>query len=117
MAQLRYCQPETRLWYSYPHRFDTLIAARSQLQSTWSAHLIQRHFGIVLDKVFKHDWSKDPFNEHLHYARGETHWLLALHEYMSLKLKRLNVLNMLMKSQKLTLREWNDQRAQVLFCV
>ena len=62
--------------------FDTLVAARFlRYDGLGLAALIQRHFGFTLDKKYqKHDWGRRPLlQEHLDYARGDTHWLLALY--------------------------------------
>jgi ribonuclease D len=70
--------------------FDTLIAAQMLgMPRIGLADLIQRFFGHEIDKQYqRHDWSRRPlFPEHLDYARGDTHFLLALRELMTRKLK------------------------------
>ena len=90
--------------------FDTLIAARFlRYEHLGLASLIDYHFGMWIDKKYqKHDWGARPlFQEHLDYARGDTHWLLALHELLVRKLKRVNLYQAtLEESQLLTLKEW-----------
>jgi ribonuclease D len=71
--------------------FDTLIAAQFLgLEGLGLADLIGRYFGEPLDKKFqKHNWSERPLlDEHLEYARGDTHWLPALREILLRALRR-----------------------------
>jgi len=71
--------------------FDTMIAGQFlALQGIGLADLIGRYFGHKLDKKYqRHDWARRPLEEeHLDYARGDTHWLLALREVMSRRLKQ-----------------------------
>jgi ribonuclease D len=72
--------------------FDTMLA--SQLVGfarVGLADLIDRTFGIELDKKFqRHDWSLRPLHdEHLEYARGDSHWLPALRDILTLSLDRV----------------------------
>lgn len=76
---------------TFANIFDTMIAALFLgLPRIGLADLIGTHFGYTIDKRFqRHDWSSRPLlDEHLHYARGDTHFLLALREILTLKLKR-----------------------------
>ena len=71
--------------------FDTMIAAQFLgLPRFGLADLIKRFFGHTIDKKYqRHDWASRPlFPEHLDYARGDTHFLIALREVLQLKLKR-----------------------------
>lgn len=71
--------------------FDTLFAAQFVgLDKIGLADLIERFFGIPIDKAFqRHDWSARPLEpEHIDYARGDTHFLLALHTILRRRLKR-----------------------------
>jgi ribonuclease D len=71
--------------------FDTMIAGQFlALKGIGLADLIGRYFGHKIDKKYqRHDWAQRPLEpEHLDYARGDTHWLLALREVMQLQLKR-----------------------------
>ena len=90
--------------------FDTLIAARFlRYENLGLASLINLHFGILIDKKYqKHNWGARPlYQEHLDYARGDTHWLLALHELLARKLKKRNLYQAtLEESQLLTYKEW-----------
>ena len=71
--------------------FDTLIAAQLLgLPRLGLADLIGRFYGHTIDKKYqRHDWSRRPLHdEHLEYARGDTHWLLSLRELLTLRLRR-----------------------------
>ena len=75
--------------------FDTMIAAQFLgLPRIGLADLIGRFFGYKIDKRFqRHDWTRRPLlPEHLDYARGDTHFLLALREVLSHRLKRRGLL-------------------------
>ncbi len=69
--------------------FDTLIAAQMiGMPRIGLADLIMRFFGHEIDKQYqRYDWSRRPLlPEHLDYARGDTHFLLALRELMTREL-------------------------------
>ncbi len=71
--------------------FDTMIAAQFlAMPRIGLADLILRFFGHTVDKRFqRHDWTRRPLlPEHLDYARGDTHFLLALREVLSHRLQR-----------------------------
>lgn len=71
--------------------FDTMVAALFLgMPRIGLADLIEHYFGHHIDKKYqRHDWSRRPLRpEHLHYARGDTHFLLALHEVLDRKLRR-----------------------------
>ena len=71
--------------------FDTLIAAQFLgLERLGLADLVDMFFGITLDKQHqRHDWSRRPLEqEHIDYARGDTHWLPALREILLRRLRR-----------------------------
>ncbi len=73
--------------------FDTLIAAQLLgMERIGLADLILRFFGIGLDKQYqRHNWGLRPLErEHIEYARGDTHFLLALREIMLPRLRRLD---------------------------
>ena len=95
--------------------FDTLIAARFLRYSGLGlAALIAKHFGYTIDKKYqKHNWAKRPLlQEHLDYARGDTHWLLALYDIMTLQLKTISLFGAaLEESAILTHKEWNGKGA------
>jgi ribonuclease D len=69
--------------------FDTLLAAQFiGLDRLGYADLVDRWFGHKLEKKYqRHDWSRRPLlEEHLDYARGDTHWLPALRAILRRKL-------------------------------
>lgn len=71
--------------------FDTLVAAQLLgLERIGLADLIGRFFGIDIDKAFqRHNWALRPLlPEHVEYARGDTHYLLALREILVRELRR-----------------------------
>lgn len=75
--------------------FDTLFAAQFVgLSRIGLADLIEHFFGIPVDKKFqRHDWSERPLlPEHIDYARGDTHYLPALHAILRRRLKKLGKL-------------------------
>ena len=72
--------------------FDTLFAAQFLgIPKIGLADLIERYFGIPVDKKFqRHDWSHRPLEpEHILYARGDTHYLLALHSILRRRLRQV----------------------------
>jgi ribonuclease D len=71
--------------------FDTMVAAQFLgLPRIGLADLIGRFFGYKIDKRFqRHDWTRRPLlPEHVDYARGDTHFLLALREVLGHRLRR-----------------------------
>ena len=81
--------------------FDTAIAAQFlDYEKFGLAHLIERHFGLVLEKKYqKHDWSKRPlYQEHIDYARSDTHFLLSLQELLQRQLVARVFLELLLKN-------------------
>jgi ribonuclease D len=71
--------------------FDTMIAAQFLgLPRFGLADLIKRYFGHTIDKRYqRHDWASRPLlPEHLDYARGDTHFLLALREVLTHRLRQ-----------------------------
>ncbi|HMV70152.1 MAG TPA: HRDC domain-containing protein, partial [Myxococcota bacterium] len=79
--------------FEFHNLFDTLIAAQLLgLDRLGLADLIGRYFGIDLDKKYqRHDWSLRPLLEdHIDYARGDTHWLPALREILLHHLRKLD---------------------------
>jgi len=77
--------------YTFENVFDTMISAQFLgFDKVGLADLIRRFFGHEIDKKYqRHDWSKRPlFDEHLDYARGDTHWLPAIRELLLIHLKR-----------------------------
>lgn len=75
--------------FQFANIFDTLVAAQQLgLPRVGLADLVGNWFGHTLDKAFqRHNWAERPLlDEHLEYARGDTHWLPALR---SILLRRL----------------------------
>lgn len=71
--------------------FDTLIAAQMLAMPQFGlADLLIRFFGVEVDKQFqRYDWGRRPLlDEHLEYARGDTHFLLAMWELFLPRLRR-----------------------------
>ena len=77
--------------YQFENVFDTMISAQFLgFDKVGLADLIRRFFGHTIDKKYqRHDWSKRPLlDEHLDYARGDTHWLPAIRELLLIHLNR-----------------------------
>lgn len=77
--------------FSIHNIFDTMIA--SQMLGTPKiglADLVDDAFGVRMDKKYqRHDWASRPLEpEHIEYARGDTHYLLALRELLVRRLER-----------------------------
>ncbi len=95
--------------------FDTMIAAQFlAFPRIGLADLIDHFFGIRLEKKYqRHDWSQRPLEaEHLLYARGDTHWLLAVAEALQHKLARAGWLDAVIEEcAVLQKREWSGRTA------
>ncbi len=77
--------------FTFDNIFDTMISSMFLgFDHVGLADLIGRFFGHHIDKKYqRHDWSRRPlFEEHLAYARGDTHWLPALREVLIVYLER-----------------------------
>lgn len=96
--------------FQFHNLFDTLIAAQFLgLNGLGLADLIDRYFGIGLDKKYqRHDWSARPLEpEHIEYARGDTHWLPALREILLHHLRKAGrVAHHREECRLLEAREW-----------
>lgn len=69
--------------FTFANLYDTMLAARTLGQEALGLNaLLQRYFGIELDKRFqKANWGLRPFTaELIDYARLDTHYLLALRD-------------------------------------
>lgn len=99
--------------FEFRNLFDTLIAAQLLgLDRIGLADLIGRYFGWEIDKKYqRHDWSRRPLKaEHIEYARGDTHWLLALREILMRKLERVDrVRHMVEECSLVEEREWQGR--------
>jgi len=93
--------------------FDTMIAAQFLgVQRFGLADLLLANFDVTIDKALqRHDWAQRPLlPAHLHYARGDTHWLLALREVMLYRLRRAGWEHAVhQECQQLELREWHGR--------
>ena len=59
--------------FTFKNIFDTMIAAQmAGMPRIGLADLIDRYFGITIDKQYqRHDWARRPLqDEHIQYARG-----------------------------------------------
>lgn len=90
--------------------FDTLIAAQLLgLERIGLADLLGQFFGLDIDKQFqRHNWALRPLRgEHLDYARGDTHFLLALREILLRRLRSVGRLrHMTEECRILEKRRW-----------
>ncbi|MFT4979790.1 MAG: ribonuclease D, partial [Myxococcota bacterium] len=93
--------------------FDTMLASQFiGLPRIGLADLIDRYFGHYIDKKYqRYDWSKRPLlPEHLHYARGDTHFLLALREVLERKLHAVGRYEAFREEcELLAQREWSGR--------
>lgn len=96
--------------------FDTMLASLFLgIPRIGLADLIERYFGHHIDKKYqRHDWSKRPLlPEHLHYARGDTHFLLALYELLERKLNRSGLYGAFREEcDLLAEREWSGRNQE-----
>ncbi len=99
--------------FEFHNIFDTLIAAQLLgLERIGLADLIGRYFGWTIDKKYqRHDWSRRPLeDDHIDYARGDTHWLLALREILTRKLVATDrVRHMVEECELVEHREWQGR--------
>lgn len=90
--------------------FDTMIGAQMAGYERFGlADLIEGFFGHHIDKKYqRHDWAKRPLHdEHIQYARGDTHFLLAIREIMIRRLKQVGRLRHLREECRiLEQRKW-----------
>lgn len=93
--------------------FDTMIASQFLgLPRIGLADLLDRFFGVEVDKRYqRHDWARRPLlQEHLDYARGDTHFLLALRDTLSHKLAEAGRLEHVREECALVeAREWSGR--------
>jgi len=71
--------------------FDTLIAAQMlAMPKVGLGDLLTRFFGVEVDKQYqRYNWALRPLEKpHLDYARGDTHFLMAMREIFLNKLNR-----------------------------
>jgi ribonuclease D len=93
--------------------FDTMISAQQLgLGGVGLADLVCEFFGIELEKKYqRHDWAERPLlPEHIEYARGDTHWLIALREILMRRLSRAGRLHRVLEECRLLEnREWEGR--------
>jgi ribonuclease D len=94
--------------------FDTMIAAQFLgYPRVGLVNLIHKHFGLTIDKAYQtHDWSRRPlYREHLDYARGDTHFLLALREILQWRMEKNGLIDAFTEECFWqTQRNWNGKR-------
>lgn len=99
--------------FEFRNLFDTMIASQMLgFERIGLADLIDRFFGWHIDKQYqRHDWAERPLlPEHLEYARGDTHWLIALREILVHRLARGGRLqHVLEECRLLEQREWEGR--------
>lgn len=99
--------------FTFRNLFDTLIASQLlALPKIGLADLIQRYFGWEIDKKYqRHDWSRRPLKpDHIDYARGDTHWLLAIREIMTRQLEAAGRMrHMVEECALIESREWQGR--------
>ena len=96
--------------------FDTQIAAYLVGEEGLSlAFLLEKYFAVELEKSLqKHDWSSRPLEQnHLSYARSDTHWLLALKEILIGKLQKESLFDAsIEESYLLSQKEFVDRKSE-----
>ncbi len=99
--------------FEFKNIFDTMISAQFLgFDKLGLADLIKKFFGHHIDKQYqRHDWSKRPLlQEHLDYARGDTHWLPALREVLTIQLERAQRLEAVLEECEIVQgREWGGR--------
>jgi ribonuclease D len=99
--------------FEFKNIFDTMISAQFLgFDKLGLADLIKKFFGHHIDKQYqRHDWSKRPLlQEHLDYARGDTHWLPAIREVLTIQLKRAQRLEAVLEEFEIVQgREWGGR--------
>lgn len=78
--------------FTFKNIFDTMVAAQmAGMPRVGLADLIETFFGHHIDKQYqRHDWARRPLkDEHIQYARGDTHFLLAVRELLIRKLRQV----------------------------
>lgn len=96
--------------------FDTMISAQFLgLPHVGLADLVHHWWSVTLDKKWqRHDWAARPLlDEHLDYARGDSHWLPALRDLLSRRLAAVGRLEHVAEEcAVIERREWVRPRNQ-----
>lgn len=99
--------------YTFHNLFDTMVASQLLgLPKIGFADLVGRFFGVTIEKKYqRHDWGRRPLkDEHIQYARGDSHWLPALREILMRRLKkRGRYLALKEECEILEQREWTPK--------
>lgn len=99
--------------FTFRNLFDTMLGAQfAGMERFGLADVIRTLFGHEIDKQYqRHDWAERPLlPEHLDYARGDTHFLAAIREYLLGNLVRLNREHMLNEEcEYLATKVWNGR--------
>lgn len=96
--------------FTFQNVFDTMIASQFLgLPRIGLADLVQRWFGHTIDKALqRHDWAQRPlYDDHLEYARGDSHFLPSLRDVLMHRLRALDRLGpVLEECAVMETREW-----------
>lgn len=80
--------------FTFSNIFDTAIAAKLLGYNRLGlANILEEHFEVHLNKKWqRHDWGKRPLKEeHLDYARMDTHYLIPLRHRLEAELRSLEL--------------------------
>ncbi len=99
--------------FEFRNIFDTMVSSQQlNVAKIGLGDLVERFYGIELEKKYqRHDWSERPlWPEHIEYARGDTHWLISLHEILTRKLAKAGRLERVLEECRLLeQREWEGR--------
>lgn len=99
--------------FTFRNLFDTMLGAQfAGMERFGLADVIRTLFGHEIDKQYqRHDWAERPLlPEHLDYARGDTHFLAAIREYLIGRLVPLGRLHMLEEEcEHLATKVWSGR--------
>ena len=101
--------------------FDTMIAAQAVGHERFGfSDLASNYFGVTLNKKYqRHDWSSRPLKEeHLNYARLDSHFLPKLMEILGNQAAEMGRTEMLSEEfELLESREWTGREYQPDDCI
>lgn len=99
--------------FTFQNLFDTMLGAQfAGMEGFGLASVIRTLFGHEIDKQYqRHDWAERPLlPQHLDYARGDTHFLAAIREFLIDRLVPLGRLHMLTEEcEYLCSKTWNGR--------